>query len=56
VTKSLGTSNPYNMIRGTFDALSKQVSPRMVASRRGKKVSDIVASRGDRKAAAEATE
>ena len=56
VTKSLETSNPYNMIRGTFDALSKQVSPRMVASRRGKKVSDIVASRGDRKAAAEAKE
>ena len=56
VTKSLGTSNAYNMIRGTFDALSKQVSPRMVASRRGKKVSDIVARRGERKAAAEATE
>ena len=56
VTKSLGTSNAYNMIRGTFDALSKQVSPRMVASRRSKKVSDIVARRGERKASAEATE
>ena len=56
VTKSLGTSNPYNMVRGTFDALTKQVSPRMVASRRGKKVGDIVTRRGERKAASEATE
>jgi small subunit ribosomal protein S5 len=45
VAKSLGTSNPYNMIRATFDALQNEDSPRMVASRRGKKVSEIVARR-----------
>ena len=58
VTKSLGSSNPYNMVRGTFDALSKQVSPRMIASKRNRKVSDIVSRRGDRKhdAASEAME
>ncbi len=47
VAKSLGTSNPYNMIRATFDALQNEDSPRMVASRRGKKVSEIVARRRD---------
>ena len=45
VAKSIGTSNPYNMVRATFDALSRETSPRSVASRRGKKVSDIVARR-----------
>ncbi|MGF1604985.1 MAG: 30S ribosomal protein S5 [Rhodothalassiaceae bacterium] len=45
VTKSQGTSNPYNMIRATFDALKQQQSPRTVAQRRGLKVSDIVARR-----------
>ena len=36
VTKSVGTSNPYNMIRATFEALKEQTSPRSVAQRRGK--------------------
>ncbi len=45
VAKSLGTSNPYNMIRATFDALQNEDSPRMVAARRGKKVSEIVSRR-----------
>ena len=45
VTKSQGSSNPYNMVRATFKALGKQVSPRMVAAKRGKKVSDIVGRR-----------
>lgn len=53
VTKSMGSSNPYNMIRATFDALSRQASPRMVASRRGKKVSEIVARRDGKEAVAE---
>ena len=53
VTKSNGTSNPYNMIRATFDALKNQVSPRQVAAKRNRKISDIVARRGD-KAKAEA--
>jgi small subunit ribosomal protein S5 len=47
VAKSAGSSNPYNMVRATFDALKEQSSPRQVASRRGLKVSDIVARRKD---------
>src|SRR5262249_58101524 len=39
VSKSIGTSNPYNMIRATFDALRHQDSPRSVAARRHNKVS-----------------
>ncbi len=57
VTKSMGSSNPYNMVRATFEALKKQVSPRMVAAKRGKKVSDIIGRRGRGHAVAnEATE
>jgi small subunit ribosomal protein S5 len=47
VAKSLGTSNPYNMVRATFDALRHEESSRSVAARRGKKVSEIVARRRD---------
>ncbi|MEM8686795.1 MAG: 30S ribosomal protein S5, partial [Pseudomonadota bacterium] len=53
VAKSVGTSNPYNMVRATFDALKREASPRSVASRRGKKVSEIVARRRDQAATAE---
>ena len=42
VTKSNGTSNPYNMIRATFEALKAQSSPKAVAQRRGKKVADLM--------------
>jgi len=42
VTKSVGTNNPYNMIRATFEALSEQTSPRSVAQRRGKKIADLL--------------
>jgi small subunit ribosomal protein S5 len=42
VAKSVGTSNPHNMIKATFEALSRSVSPRAVAQRRGKKVSEIL--------------
>ncbi len=41
VAKSLGSSNPYNMIRATFDALVHEDSPRSVAARRGLKVSTL---------------
>jgi len=41
VAKSLGSSNPYNMVRATFDALKRQDSPRSVASRRSIKVSTL---------------
>ena len=47
VTKSVGTNNPYNMIRATFAALSEQTSPKAVAQRRGKKIADLMARRGD---------
>jgi len=47
VAKSLGSLNPYNMIRATFDALKGEDSPRGVAARRGKKVSEIVSRRRD---------
>ena len=42
VSKSIGSANPYNMIRATMDGLTKESSPRNVAQRRGKKVSDIL--------------
>ena len=42
VAKSVGTSNPHNMIKATFEALDRSVSPRSVAARRGKKVSEIL--------------
>lgn len=41
VAKSLGSSNPYNMVRATFDALKNEDSPRSVAARRGLKVSTL---------------
>ena len=54
VAKSLGSSNPYNMIRATFEALKDQDSPRSVAARRGLKVSELQARRRDSDPAAEA--
>ncbi len=42
VAKSIGSQNPYNMIRATLDGLTRESSPRMVAQRRGKKVADIL--------------
>ena len=47
VAKSTGTQNPYNLIRATMDGLGKLQSPRQVASRRGKKVADILPKRDD---------
>ena len=45
VAKSVGTSNPYNMVRATFDALKQQSSPKMVANKRGKSVAEILSAR-----------
>ncbi len=45
VAKSNGTANPHNMIKATFDALENLASPRSIAAKRGKKVSDIVGRR-----------
>jgi small subunit ribosomal protein S5 len=47
VAKSVGTSNPHNMIKAAFDALVHCNSPRSVAARRSKKVSDILGKRGE---------
>ena len=53
VAKSQGSSNPYNMIRATFDALGREDSPRQVAARRSIKVSTLQSRRpgGDAEAA-----
>ena len=45
VAKAIGSSNPYNMVNSTLEALKFMQSPRQVAQRRGKKVSDVVAQR-----------
>ncbi|WP_249403813.1 30S ribosomal protein S5 [Sphingomonas sp. CFBP 13720] len=54
VTKSVGTSNPYNMIRATFEALNDQSSPKSVAQRRGKKIADLLGRGGSQTAEADA--
>ena len=46
VAKSMGTSNPHNMIRATMKALSKQNSPKHIATIRNKKISDVIEKRG----------
>ncbi len=56
VAKSVGSSNPYNMIRATIEALKVQASPRQVAAKRGKKVSDIIERRTDLAAADDTAE
>ncbi|WP_404380667.1 30S ribosomal protein S5 [Caenispirillum salinarum] len=52
VAKCTGTTNPYNMIKATFDALVNINSPRQIAAKRAKKVGDIVARRDGAAAAA----
>ena len=56
VAKSTGSSNPYNMVRATFEALKNQESPRSVAAKRGLKVADLVDRRADGASAPEAIE
>lgn len=56
VAKSIGSQNPYNMVRATIDGLLKETSPRMVAQRRGKKVADILRRNDTPAPAAEAAE
>ncbi len=52
VAKSIGTSNPHNMIKAAFEALENMMSPRGVANRRGLKVADIVGRRAVQDSAA----
>jgi small subunit ribosomal protein S5 len=54
VAKCTGTTNPHNMVKATFAALSRTTSPRAVAARRGKKVTDLLGAKKDAEAAAEA--
>ncbi|EFH11779.1 30S ribosomal protein S5 [Pseudoroseomonas cervicalis] len=54
VAKCTGTTNPHNMVKATFAALTRCTSPRAVASRRGKKVSDLLGPRKDAEPAQEA--
>jgi len=54
VAKSLGSTNPYNVVRATFDALKVQENPRAIAARRSKKYGEIVARRRDGTSEAEA--
>jgi small subunit ribosomal protein S5 len=41
VAKSLGSTNPYNMVRATLDALKRSTTPAEVAAKRGKSVEDL---------------
>jgi small subunit ribosomal protein S5 len=47
VAKSVGSSNPYNMVRATFDALKHQMHPKDIAAQRGIKYSTLQARRRD---------
>ena len=42
VAKSIGSANPHNMIKATFDAFNNMESPESIAAKRSKKVSDII--------------
>ena len=53
VAKSVGSSNPHNMVKATFVALQNMASPRAIAARRGLKVSDVIGRRGGETEAAE---
>ena len=54
VGKSLGSTNPHNMVKATFDALVHVVSPRLIAAKRGRKVAEILGRRDTGDAAAKA--
>ena len=41
VAKSVGTSNPHNMVRATFEALKSASSPKIIAARRGLEINEI---------------
>ncbi len=56
VAKSIGSRNPHNMVKATFEALSRVSSPRNVAARRGRKVADILGRRESAAPAAPAAE
>ena len=45
VSKCTGSANPHNMVRATFDALSATMSPRYIANKRGKRISEVTSRR-----------
>ena len=47
VAKSTGTSNPHNMLKATFDAFKQSESPKSVAAKRSKKISEVVSIKQD---------
>lgn len=49
VSKCIGSANPHNMVRATFDALKSTVSPRYIASKRGKRVGEVTSRRSSTK-------
>jgi len=53
VAKSLGSANPYNMVRAAIDGLSGTESPRMIAARRGRRVNEILGRKSDTKEASD---
>ena len=56
VAKSIGSSNPYNMVRATVDALKRQANPRQIAAKRGLRVQDIMSRRSGEDAVVEAAQ
>ena len=48
VAKSIGSSNPHNMIKATFSALNHMQAPRSVAQKRGKRVADVLGKRAEK--------
>ena len=47
VAKSIGSANPHNMIKATFDAFKRSESPKQIASKRSKKINEIIKSKED---------
>lgn len=45
VSKCIGSANPHNMVRATFNALRSTVSPRYIANKRGKRVGEVTSRR-----------
>jgi small subunit ribosomal protein S5 len=49
VSKCLGSANPHNMVRATFDALQETVSPKYIAAKRNKKIGEVTSRRSSGK-------
>ena len=56
VAKSLATSNPYNLVKATFNALESINSPKTISLKRGKKIGEIIGRRNNSPAEVENSE